>query len=195
MTIRPQLVLRITAGVVLLSSIGCTPAKLPGRSLGVYGVVGTLKSNECGNQAVPAANPLVFQVELRYDGQQAYWHREGLPAVAGAVTADGKFTFSIQTTWTAIPADPNFGYVGCFIAQQDTILGKVSLDDEEQSDAANDDAGVLNESWSGTEDIQMSPTAGSDCQAALLPLGGSFNQLPCGVHYDLLGTRLGKAGG
>lgn len=187
--------MRIVAAIILFASIGCKPATLPGRSLGAYAVVGTLKTNECGTQAVPAYDPLVFEVELRYDGQQAYWHREGLPAVAGAITADGAFTFSIETTWTAIPADQNAGYAGCFIAQQDTILGKISLDADEQSDASNDDAGALNESWSGTEDVQMTPTPGSDCQAALLPLGGSFHQLPCGVHYDLLGTRLAKAGG
>lgn len=186
---------RLFAVCVLMTGISCKPAKLPGQSLGVYAITGSLTTNECGNQAVPAINPLVFEVELRYDGQQAYWHREGLPMVSGAISAAGAFTFQTQNTWTAIAADAVSGYAGCFIAQQDTIHGTVSLDSYNQADASDQNSPTANTSWSGQQVIQMSPVSGSDCQPAMLHAGGSFHELPCSIHYDLLGTRLANAGG
>ncbi len=191
----------VVVGIATLSffGLGCQPKKLPGEPIGIYHVVGTLVDNECGSQAVPAENPLVFRVELRADGEKAYWHRADLPVVSGIlIPSTGRFLFSAQSVWTAIAADPNLDYPGCTLNQQDTIEGTLEASDESSEDVQDDagsDAGLDTDEWTGTERIEMTPAAGSNCLPALITAGGGFQSLPCSINYDLLGTLLPESGG
>ncbi|MCB9667315.1 MAG: hypothetical protein H6715_04235 [Myxococcales bacterium] len=176
------------AGTMLCA--GCKPVSVPGEPVGHFSIVGTLRENTCGQQAVPAKNPLLFEVELRRKDSQAFWIQRGQPAVSGSISPAGHFTFSATSSWVAIAADQSIGYVGCAISQGDTIEGTLLSEQEQDSDA-----GFSAESWTGTEHLEMTPVMGSNCAPALGSEGGAFSTLPCSVRYDLLGTLLAGTGG
>ena len=77
----------------------------PGELVGAYHIEGALLENSCGSAAVPAADPLRFDVEIRDDDGTGLWVRVPPPR-SGRFDDDGEFRFEVQSTYAA-SAEPN----------------------------------------------------------------------------------------
>lgn len=182
-------------GGTLLSA--CTP-HYPGEPVGSFRVVGSLEDNLCGPQAVPATDPVVFSVEIRRDGAQAWWRRPDAPLVEGVVEPDGTFRFHGTGRRVVVAPNPDAGVPGCALDQQEELTirltGEVGADAgvgadaaiETLGDAAVGDAGAR-PGLEGRHTIHLTPSAGSNCTPALAAAGGPFLAIPCDVDYALSG--------
>jgi hypothetical protein len=83
----------------------CAMPEPPGELVGAYRIEGTLLENTCGSTAVPAADPLRFDVELRSDGDTGLWVRVPPPR-SGRLDDDGAFRFELQSSF-ATRSEPN----------------------------------------------------------------------------------------
>ena len=77
--------------------------ELPGELVGVYAIEGALTKNECGDEALPAADPLAFDVELRREDGTGYWLQGMPPARSGLLSNDGHFSFEIEQSYDVDP--------------------------------------------------------------------------------------------
>src|SRR6476646_5957698 len=76
------------------------PSELPGEHVGAYSVSGELTENSCGSAAIPAVDPLQFEVELRDDQGTGLWLRGAPPARQGKLEGDGAFRFRLESTYS-----------------------------------------------------------------------------------------------
>lgn len=199
---------RIFAVLVLAVAGACTP-EYPGEPVGSFHVVGALVDNTCGASAVPAFDPIVFDVEVRADRGQGFWRRPMLPVVSGTYGSDGTFRFSTVAQTKLLDPIEELGLPGCYVTQTEVVSGRVrpeDLDGGAQADAgdastpadggatvdagANDDsdAGAGSMALEGDNTVELAPIAGSACSAATSAEGGPFLALPCSLHYSLSGT-------
>lgn len=177
--------------------------------MGDYSVTGTLVDHTCGKQALPAADPMLFQVELREDAGLGYWIVRP-PARSGTLSADGAFHFELESSQnvaaapTAAPepdperevdpglaADPDrfetmAAVAHCTLLVHETIRGSVSRPDADAGDIHV--AGDL----TGDNEIEVRAASNTDCDFVLEAQGGIWEQLPCQVSYKLEGIRLGS---
>lgn len=173
---------------VLVGS-ACTP-EYPGETAGTFTVTGRLEENTCGSDAVPTADPLVFDVELRREDGQAWWRRPDAPLVDGTVDSDGVYRFRFQQIITVL--EPDAGQPGCALEQSDQV--EVSLPEiagdagTTDAETTTTDAGAPPSTLEGQQHVEMAPTAGSDCQSILATAGGPFHTLPCTIVYTLEGS-------
>lgn len=86
-------------GGLLLSGCNVQP---PGELVGEYAVRGSLLENTCGSAALPAADPLDFQVQIRDDGISALWLLTP-PARPGTLDDDGDFEFETESSFVVDP--------------------------------------------------------------------------------------------
>ncbi len=188
---------------VLCFAIGaCGPPNYPGEKIGEFALVGALIENTCGHSALPAVDPLQFSAELRADGPNAYWRStsDRRPIVNGIIDDEGGVRFSTRTSILVWPRDVQAGIAGCSFNQEESIVGTVvlppdvdagegdgGLGDGGNLDAGDSDggAGPMPPRFTGTNRITFSPTAGSDCSAALSAAGGPFLAIPCELSYAL----------
>jgi hypothetical protein len=214
---RHRVILPLTFGCALAGTAACAmPSELPGERVGSYAIEGALTENSCGSQALPAADPLKFNVELRQDDQgQGVWMRGMPPGHPGKLEADGHFRFvseSIFDVRTMPPekvesliyedierlSDPNtYDNLDqppgkpCRLAISERIEGRALR--VNRSDAGGpaytSDAGVERDSPDliAENEVEIRPASG-DCAVVLSQQGGPFLTLPCRVHYDLEGT-------
>jgi hypothetical protein len=203
-------VIRRVATVLLLACpAACTPPDYPGESRGFYHVVGVLRGNSCG-AAVPALNPLVFDVEVRGDGGQGFWRRASIAPVSGVLRDDNTFEFIVPSRVGVTAPRPEIGDPGCVLDQHERMTGALkgnhtsSSTDGAITDSGVDDAGVdaaTGESATidhapkleGSSVIALSPSAGSSCAGVLVAQGGVFSALPCSVDYALDGTLTNRS--
>jgi hypothetical protein len=191
------------AGV--LAATGCMQGAKAGTLVGDYSVRGVLVENTCGQTALPAANPLMFALELREDQGIGYWIPDKAPRNTGSLGADGSFRFALAQTQVISqstgPAqlepgdflqspDTNFDIKKstCAVTMTQTVMGK--LQRRRAADGSlvvsADDAGAATD-LTADNLIAIAPTAGSDCNPALIALGGSYQALPCQARYELHG--------
>src|SRR5262245_27885065 len=94
---------RATSGLLVslpLCAIGCAmPDELPGELVGAYHIEGALMENACGSDAVPAADPLSFDVEVRVADGSGLWLAASPPAFPGRLENDGDFQFERQSSF------------------------------------------------------------------------------------------------
>jgi len=208
--------MRVLAIVALALMLGCSPA-YPGEVDGTFDMVGSLDQNTCGDTALPAANPLLFRIELRSDGTgQAFWRRPETPVVAGT-QIDGTYRFRFVTGLPIYAADEVAGTPGCALLQEEVVelVPEVSRDLDgglDGGDAAADDAGLAADagdatigdagsaadagdggaatiqSLHGSDTIRLTVAPGYDCTPLLGSAGGPFLALPCQVDYSLSGS-------
>lgn len=200
--------------VLCLWLAGCEVPERPGELVGRYDVMGALMRNECGSTALPANDPLSFEVEIRDDQGTGIWYLAEPPSISGSLDAEGAFHFqnNQQTevvapgTRTVVdPEDPNdflrpepdihVNVAGCQMGILETIDGALRRDargdggiDAPSVDDSGD--GEVLADLSATNTIEVSIVAGSDCKASLAANGGPFLQLPCIAEYQLTGTLL-----
>ncbi|MFW6051193.1 MAG: hypothetical protein ACODAU_08460 [Myxococcota bacterium] len=167
----------------------CVP-EYSGEPVGTYEVTGALEENACGSQAVDARDPVMFRVEVRREGDRAWWRRPDAPLVEGTVDADGVYSFRSQARRTVIEPDPDAGDPGCVVEQAETVEARLLGTDADAGtpEAGMGDAAAPPTMLEGTHVIDLSPVAGSDCTAALAVSGGPFRALPCNVDYTLAGS-------
>jgi hypothetical protein len=194
--------------VLALFAAGCVPAKpdAAGDMVGVYAINGTLVQNTCG-QALPAVDPLKFEVEIRQSDRVGYWQSEKQPQRSGELEEDGSFLFTGEQTslvssmrtprndlepgdFVSLTPDFDLKTTNCAMRVKETIEGtlarRVVLDEggEPQIDDANPGA---KHDLIGDNTIEVSATPESDCSASLAAYGGPFSNLPCMAHYVLSG--------
>ena len=75
------------------------PEEPPGELVGAYRISGALMENTCGESALPAADPLNFDVEIRRQNGSGLWLATAPPAHLGSLQDDGDFSFERQSTY------------------------------------------------------------------------------------------------
>jgi hypothetical protein len=190
----------------------CSMPEPPGELVGAYHVDGALTENQCGDEALPANDPLSFEVQIRRDQRSGYWLQGMPPARAGRLGDDGTFSFELQQiydvpTTTGTPSDEPF------LASDPEAAADPERFDRQEAESRTAcrltitekiEGSVLREGGSGvhhsSEDdspdligenaIIVAPVAGSNCKRATRAGGGPFEQLPCQASYDLTGQLL-----
>jgi hypothetical protein len=197
---------------------GCAmPTELPGQHVGAYSVSGELTENSCGSAAVPAVDPLQFNVEVRENQGTGLWLQGTPPGKPGKLEDDGAFRFRLESRYN-VPgmapdpvemliytdieklADPDTydnldrkSDEPCQLLVSETVEGRL-LNDDRQAGATGTGA---KSSASGTPDligeneIAIRGAAG-DCSLVLADQGGPFDDLPCRVHYELEGALVAQ---
>jgi hypothetical protein len=194
---------------VAVLSIACNESAPTGTLVGFYTVQGVLIENSCGQSALPAVTPLKFDVQIREDGGVGYWSQAKQAQSTGSLNSRGEFRFSASTTKVVSSGQPgqlqpsNFTSLQpdfdlqqqrtCALTVRETITGSLqrrnAADGGAVVELAPGDAAV-----SGSNDldaehvIEVTPSAGSDCNLALTAFGGNYLALPCGARYVLQGS-------
>jgi hypothetical protein len=79
----------------------------PGDLVGAYHVEAALTDNTCGSDALPAADSLTFDVEIRKDDQgRGLWVRATPPPRTGSLHDDGSFEFAVESAYD-VPTTTN----------------------------------------------------------------------------------------
>jgi hypothetical protein len=197
-----------------LLAVGCKMPQPPGDLLGSYHVQGDLTVNECGDEALPAIDPLSFDVQIRRDERSGYWLQGMPPARAGKVGDDGSFAFEMEQVYD-VPTSDQVGSDDATLSMDPEKLGDPSY--YEKIDAARRSAcrltisetvegsllhdllddDVLTPASSSSDDdspdlvgenvIAIAPDSVASCARVMHANGGPFQQLPCQAHYDLTG--------
>ena len=153
----------MAASLLSLPLWGCMQPDPPGERVASYLYAGTLESNECGEAAFPAVDPMEVRVELRQDDTLAIWRRPGAAIAHGVVEEDGTWRFTIFTQHPA--------YEGCAFVQEE----RIELHD------------VGGEAPTSTVAVNISTAPGYDCTPSHIAAGGPFVALPCRASWSLEG--------
>jgi hypothetical protein len=190
----------------------CKEGTATGTLVGVYAVRGVLVENSCGTTALPTPSPLEYNVEIREDHGVGYWVPAKSPQNAGSLTARGEFNFSatqsavLSMTQAGQQLQPNdfqtlqpdfdLQKKTCAVTSMRRISGSLqrrnAADGGGVAEIGSADAGE-DDDLVGTDIVQISPSAGSDCNSSLSALGGTYLALPCGARYLLTGTLAAAA--
>jgi hypothetical protein len=159
------------SAAVVLASVGCSSASLPGTMLGTYRVTAQSETNSC-NLAAP--NPWQFDVQMSQDGSLLYWSwMDGSPALSGTLSGTSATIVAGQQA-NVDGIDGGFG--PCTMQRQDNL--QVNLG-----------TGMPPSAFTGTISYVFSVTAGSDCSDQLAASGGQYAALPCTLEYTTTATR------
>jgi hypothetical protein len=197
---------------------GCPQSNAPGKLVGSYHISGALTDNTCGSAALPAADHLSFDVDVREAKGAGYWVRSSPPPQGGQLDAAGNFTFELQNTYrlggmtkepveALIDMDPEklanpqvYDHLDqaqpppCQLTVTERIKGTLLRDLRQLADGgtgpSSDAIGA--DDLVADNEITIRPAAGSDCKMVLAAQGGPFDALPCRAHYDLTGQLATK---
>jgi hypothetical protein len=186
----------------------------PGELLGSYHVEGELMVNECGSEALPAADPLSFDVQIRRDARMGYWLQGMPPARPGSIGDDGSFSFALEQVYDVPTSeqagsdnavlssdpeklmDPSYyekidmqRSTACRLTVSETVEGSMlrTLLDDMVHGSMTAGADEDSPDLVGVNEITMRPDSRASCARVLKDNGGPFEQLPCTAHYDLTG--------
>lgn len=181
-------------------SLGCQPRELPGESVGIYRVVGTLEENSCGSTGLQAVDPLLFNVEIRDDDGIGVWAIGQKPFILGTIKSNGDFLFRLEDRFTVRPPQPEPDPepnpesffdpetyrepAECYLSQVEVIRGTVASEGRASSLDGGADAIV---DLFGSDTIDVQPILNADCSDVLASVGGPFETLPCRTVYTLEG--------
>jgi hypothetical protein len=194
------------------------PQEPAGELVGAYRIRGALMENSCGSAALPAADPLNFDVQIRTQNGSGLWLVAAPPPQLGSLTNDGDFRFERQSSYEVgerMPvellvemdierlSDPEAarqlgddGGQPCRLTVDERVSGTLLRDSREEdsdgADEAADDerAGSSGADLIGENEIAVRVAAGTDCRASLEDNGGPFERLPCEVRYELEGELI-----
>lgn len=195
---------RLTAVTLLLGFASCRPTQLAGDAVGQYEVRGALAENTCA-EGYPAPNDLYFHVELRDDvSGTGHWKLPNAAISSGQLDL-GAGTFRFENRQEVVGIAPSPGVAGCMLARVEVVSGTLSAmpSDGGPSDAGTADGGDADagdgggaprqpgeDRFTGTTEITVSATAGSECSGLIDPSQGGFATLPCTIRYDMSGLRV-----
>jgi hypothetical protein len=195
---------RRLAAPCLLVLGACVAVPPPGDLVGTYAVTGTLLENSCGEQALPAVDPMTFRVELREDPElgRGYW-LVAPPARAGTINDSGAFSFEIERSYVLsetrppeieITADPELAIDpeqidrqrqlpgDCVLFVNEAVAGNVARDSGASPTPEESEL-------SGTTDVEVRTDRAPACDGLLVAGGGPWESLPCRVRYSLSGEQ------
>ena len=197
--------LALISGVLLGACTG--NAAPPGTLVGKYAIRGVLTENTCGLSGLPTVNPLEFNVELREDEGLGYWVQAKSASNSGRLATDGTFRFSVSqtqllsSTTSAKQLEPSdfrapdtefdLQKTTCAVSIVETIEGSLMRRQDAEgrivtSTSASSSGAVAD--LVADDTIQVTPSAGSDCNSQLAALGGKYLALPCQASYELHGA-------
>jgi hypothetical protein len=190
----------------------CNESQPSGTLVGFYNVQGVLTENSCGQSALPATTPLKFDVQIREDGGLGYWLQAKQSENTGSLNARGEFRFSTSQTKVlssgqtgqTLPQPNDFITLGsdpdlkpqrtCALTIRETVSGSLrrrnAADGGAIVELSAGDAGGAGDDLEAEHSIEVTPSAGSDCNSALMAFGGNYLALPCAAHYVLRGSLL-----
>jgi hypothetical protein len=194
------------------------PQEPVGELVGAYRIRGALMENSCGSAALPAADPLNFDVQIRKQNGSGLWLVAAPPPQPGSLSNDGDFRFERLATYDVGErpsvellvemdierlSDPEAArQLGddsgkpCRLTVAERVAGTLlrdSLDENagDESDAAGEErASSSGADLIGENEIAVRVAAGSDCRPSLEENGGPFERLPCVVRYELEGELI-----
>lgn len=173
-----------------IPAVGCVEPS--GDEIGTYRVTMSLSANTCGPSAVNLQDGHRYTVQLRADGEQGFWRLAGQKPLMGSYE-DGSFKFTYSSL--VAKSAPDAG-VFCQLVQDEELEGVVALETAEDAGASGspkstgsqeDELEAPDEGFVGRHVFHIKAAAGTDCRDALPP-AGPFEQLPCTVSYDLIGS-------
>lgn len=202
-------VFQLFALVFAVAAVGCQkPAsKASGLLVGVYAIDGALIENTCGQAALPAVDPLRFEVEIRRNDQVGYWQIAKQPQQMGEIEDDGEFRFLEEQTklvskmrvarsdlepgdFAQGGEDFDLKTTTCAMKIRETIEGTLArtfvLNDAGEPELDDTEKRPKHD-LTGDNRIEVSATDDSNCSASLAAFGGPFENLPCIAHYTLSG--------
>jgi hypothetical protein len=197
----------MSIGVLL---VACNESAPTGTLVGFYGVQGVLVENSCGQSALPAVSPLKFDVQIREDGGVGYWSQTKQAQSTGSLNSRGEFRFSTSLTkvvssgqpgqtqlqpsnFTSLQPDFDLQQRSCALTVRETITGSVQRRNAADGGAIVE-VSAADAAVGGSNDleaehlIEVTPSAGSDCNLVLAAFGGNYLALPCGARYVLHGN-------
>jgi len=198
----------ISVSIVVCALAGCEPTELPGEPIGTYAISGSLEDNTCGQAALPAVNPLAFDVQIRLAGTSGNWIVGDPPGFEGVVDEQGAFLFGAESFSTVIqpgsrsneleqPEDyingsavSDSAEVGCtlsIVEQIDGTIHRTAMTDAGVNTIGEEPGDTEVDDLVGENRIDMSPMPGSDCSRLLGTDGGPFLALPCYALYTISG--------
>jgi hypothetical protein len=174
--------------VLLASILGLSACQqnVPGESLGVYKVRGSLQENTCGITSFYVPDPLEMVVDVRTDSDRAFYVPDGQPMLIGTPEGDDQFRFRTQGTAQLTEADLANGLEACTVARVETIDVTIAKGTVGDAGVATDDETPI--SLLGSQVLDIAPMPESYCLPLLSTYGGTFESLPCRVRYELTGT-------
>jgi hypothetical protein len=203
---------RSVAAALLCLALACTTSEPPGALVGAYHIDGQLLDNSCGKAALPAAEALKFDVEVRRDDQgRGIWRQATPPARFGQLDEDGAFSFELETSYQIDLSqggsldqlaeidperltDPELverldsqSVQTCTLNVRERIGGMLVRDSSATTTAPDDDTQGQADLVADSE-IEVRAAAGSYCAPVLAVYGGPFEELPCSATYALEGT-------
>lgn len=201
-----------TAALALLA-VACAKVTPPGELVGAYHIDGELLENTCGQSALPAMDPLSYDVELRRDeAGRGIWLRMP-PAHYGRLEDGGTFSFELESVYPIDLAkaqtsdeqlfdfsessvlDPERydrldrqAMQTCSLSVLERVAGRVARTGTDELDAGQvGDAGTPEDDLLASDEIKIRAVAGSRCEPLLTTYGGQFEELPCTARYTLRG--------
>jgi hypothetical protein len=147
---------------------------LPGETLGMYAVKGTLETNTCGPD-IGAPNPWQFDILLSQTGTTLYWSWEdGSPLLSGPLSGD-RATITGHQVQNVDTRDG--GIMGpCDLERDDDLMLTFA-------------SGTPPPSFGGTVSYAFSVQEGSTCTDQLSSKGGMYSQLPCRLSYSVTASH------
>ena len=195
--------------LLLVAAVGCQkPAtKASGLLVGVYAIDGALIENTCGQAALPAVDPLRFEVEIRRNDRVGYWQTDKQPQQLGEIEDDGEFRFRQEQTklvskmrvarndlepgdFASGQEDFDLKTTTCAMKIRETIEGTLARTfvwSDAGEPELDDSAPRPKHDLTGDNRIEVTATDDSNCSASLAVFGGPFANLPCVAHYALQG--------
>jgi hypothetical protein len=154
----------VASSIQLLSA--CMKDEPPGDLIGAYHVDGALTENTCGTDALPAADTLNFDVEIRKDDQgRGLWLLETPPAHTGALHDDGSFQFALESSYD-VPTTTTSATDAMFERDPDPEqLADPEAIDRAEMQAAQSCRLLIDESISGTM-LRVSDEDGAEKSSA-----------------------------
>ncbi len=145
---------------------------MPGTTLGIYSVKGTLTTNTCG-AGLGAPSPWNFNVELSKTATDLYWNTmDGSALLSG--TLSSSVTMGNSTSANVDGVDGSTG--PCSMTRADTLTLDLS-------------SGAVPSSFSGSLSYTFSVDSGSSCADQMSSAGGAYDTLPCTIAYTLSGSH------
>jgi hypothetical protein len=164
----------LAALLTAIACEACSDTPLPGRLLGMYKIVGQARSNTCG---LNAPDPWTFDVQLSEDGALLYWSwLDGTAPLSSSIGPGGDVTLT-ATRQANVDGTADGGFGPCTMQRSDLITLVLA-------------SGWPPPAFGGSIVYSIAASPGADCSDQLTSSGGLYDTLPCGLTYDVSGTRV-----
>ncbi len=160
----------VAAGLMLATLVNCS---MPGTTLGIYSVKGTITTNTCG-AGLGAPSPWNFNAELSKTTTELYWNTmDGSALLSGALSGS---SVTVDNTMSANVDGVDGGTGPCSMTRTDKLTLNLA-------------SGAVPSSFDGSLSYTFSVDSGSNCADQMSSNGGAYDTLPCTIAYSLAGSH------